>query len=288
MSDLGDHLPRNKRLESADHLWYWEGSSVSTSNHKLFVRFSLACFFWFTADGTAVADPYYTVTNLGNVDEVNALSMLPYPNSYATLPQSDFASRPGVTGWQGVLNPVQMFFPMQVSDYNSAGTVLGGVPSGGSRGEPYSTLTMGYATVSPNGQWSGFTPLTPGSTYGFGEFVQLSSQSNQILVTDGTVSRLVNPVDGSSTPLNQLVDPSVLAQFPYGLTGQGIDAKGDILAYAGSANGTPDYVMLSPPGVDEAPVPEPTALATLTLAIAAIGLRGWLKKSRRQAPHQDS
>jgi len=32
-------------------------------------------------------------------------------------------------------------------------------------------------------------------------------------------------------------------------------------------------VILSPPGVAEAPVPEPTALATLTLAIAAIGLR---------------
>ena len=259
---------------------------MATSHRKLFVQLILGCFFWFTAAGTAVADPYYTLTNLGNLDEVNALSMLPYPNSYATLPQSDFASRPGVTGWQGVLNSVQMFFPMQVSDYNSAGTVLGGVPSGGSRAIPYSTLTMGYATVSPSGQWSGFTPLIPGSTYGFGEFVQLSSQSNQILVTDGQASRLVNPVDGSSTPLNQLVDPNVLAQFPSGFLGQAIDAKGDILALTIAANGTPDYVMLSPPGVAEAPVPEPTALATFTLAIAAIRLRGWLKKLRRRAPHK--
>jgi hypothetical protein len=256
---------------------------MATSNRKLFVNFSLACFFWVTTAATAVADPYYTLTDLGNLGDYPQPG-LPYPNTYSSLPQSDFAGRPGVTGWQGVLYSVQMFFPMQVSDYNSAGTVLGGVPSGASRGEPYSTLTMGYATVTPSGQWSGFTPL---STYGI---VELSSQSNQILVSDGqgNVSRLVNPVDGSSTPLNQLVNPSVLAQFPYGFTGQGIDAKGDIFAFTVNANGTPEDVILSPPGVAEAPVPEPTALATFTLAIAAIGLRGWLKKSRRQAPHQDS
>ena len=94
-------------------------------------------------------------------------------------------------------------------------------------------------------------------------------------------------MDGSSTPLNQLVDPSVLAQFPYGFTAQGIDAKGDILAFTGNANGAPDFVMLSPPGVAEAPVPEPTVLAAFTLAIAAIGLRGWLKNGRRQSPRQD-
>jgi len=151
--------------------------------------------------------------------------MLPYPNSYGALPQSDFASRPGVTGWQGATNSVLTFFPMQVEDYNSAGTVIGGVPSGASRAIPYSTLAMGYATVSASGQWSGFTPLS--SVFnGPPGFVELSSQSNQILVTDSQGSRLVNPVDGSSTPLTQLVDPSVLAQFPNGFLGKGSTRKG--------------------------------------------------------------
>ena len=83
---------------------------MATSNHKLFVHFSLACFFWFTAAGTAVADPYYTLTDLGNVGDYPQ-AVLPYPNSYATLPQSDFASRPGVTGWQGVSKYSPNVFP---------------------------------------------------------------------------------------------------------------------------------------------------------------------------------
>jgi hypothetical protein len=261
------------------------------SHDKMLVRFIFAALLWLGAAGTASADAYYTVTDLGPYDGGNPQSLLPFPNTYGTLPQSDFASRPGVTGLNGATNTTVTFFPMQVMDYNSAGTVIGGVPSGSSRAIPYSSLTVGYAIVSPQGQWSAFTALSSGFN-GPAGIVQLSGLSNQILVTDSQGSRLVNPVDGSSTQISQLVSPSILAQYtagfggppiPFGggFSGREIDDQGDILVQAFPADGKIHALLLTPPNFNAAPVPEPTTLATLILAAAGGVLRRGLKKSHR-------
>ena len=260
-----------------------------SSHHRLIARLMLAVSIWFGAAATAFGDPYYTLTDLGGLGVVTQQGQqyvnnqtgatTPFPITDGTLPESDYASRPGVTGILGATYPTTTFFPMTITDYNSAGTVIGGVPSGSSRALPYSALTMGYAVVSSQGQWSSFTPLSSGYN-GLGGLVQLSSLTNQILVVDAFGSRLVNAADGSSTPISQLVAPSVLAQFS-NLTGQAIDDHGDILAIAVNSNGNDEYVLLSPPGVAAAPIPEPTALATLTLAAVGIAFRRRLRKSRR-------
>jgi hypothetical protein len=221
----------------------------------------------------------------------DAQNLLPFPNNYSKLTQSQSANLPGVMGWAGATNSVRTFFPMQVFAFNGDGTAIGGVPSGGSLAIPYSALSFGYAVLSPQGQWSAFTPITHDWPYAI---VGLSSQSNQILVTDSQGSRLVNPVDGTSTPISQLVPPAILAQYapgfggpstPFGggFSGQAIDAKGDILVQAFANDGKIHALLLTPPGDTEAPVPEPTTLVTFALVAAGAIFRHRLMKSRIRA-----
>jgi hypothetical protein len=158
---------------------------------------------------------------------------------------------------------------MQVGDSDSGGTVIGYVPSGASHAIPYSSLSTGYAVLNPKGQWSGFTILSSGPN-GFAGIVQLSHQANQILVSDSQGVRLVNPVDGTVTPISQLIPPASQSQFSNFSQGQ-IDDRGDILVTSASSTGDVE-LLLTPPGLAApAVIPEPsTILVFAVLGVAAI------------------
>ncbi len=134
-------------------------------------------------------------------------------------------------------------------------------------------MVLGYAVRSSSGEWSNFVTLSYPYN-GSNGVVELSHQANLILVSDTQASMLVNPIDGSVTPITQLISPSAMTQFPNGLYGQAIDDRGDILATAGNGSGELDYYLLTAP----AAVPEPTTLVTLTVAAVGFALRDLLQR----------
>ncbi len=257
---------------------------------------------WLIAATVARADGYYTVTDLGSIgsvsqvgqDYVNAQTGASFPfviTQGTPLPASVYADRPGVYAQDGTINPTRDFFQMNVSSANSAGTVIGTVPSGGSVAIPWSTVTYGYAVFSPTtGQWlTGFIPLPTGTLEGPQGTVALSQNANMILVNSDAgagSTALFNPATGTSTPLSQLVSPSFLAALDSAgssapLLGQAIDDRGDILASGLASDGLIHDYILTPPNV--APVPEPTTLAVLILGGAGLACRRWIgsRKKRR-------
>jgi hypothetical protein len=246
-------------------------------------RIILLASLWLGLPARADADAYYSVTDLGLIRDWQQMSLsgtienlktgatYPFPTSsgypYPFLTDSERASLPGVDRMYGATNPREMFFPMQVLDGNAAGTVIGGVPSNSSG---YPDL-VGYAVLSPSGQWSKFVPLSGQQGNGAGT-VELSHEANRILVNDALRSVLVNPADGSVTPIAQLVSPDIAKKFGSfgGIFGQGIDDRGDILAVGANPSGPPEALLLTPAGLAApAAAPEPSTLVGFTLLGAA-------------------
>jgi hypothetical protein len=251
---------------------------------RLLWRLILVSSVWFAFDSPTKADAYYTVTDIG--PDVNGYDMngqtvtnpqtgVSYPFVVTTTPTStvDTQNLPGVNGLYGVESPQNVFFPMTVLATNSLGTVLGGVPDGSSRAEPYSYLTYGYAVPTTNGQYSGFIPLSSS-----GYYEPQLSQANEILYNAAYApTTLVNVSTGVSTPVDQLVPPAFLQQY-YGIAyGVAIDDRGDILVETGP--GQPELFILTPPGL-AAPTaaPEPSTLLIFGLISAGMGLRSAMQR----------
>jgi hypothetical protein len=243
-------------------------------------RIILPAFVLLGLAATVRADAYYSIIDLGNEQNISTSSSAilntqtgqswAFQTTTPAIPQNILTNLPEWTGQYGTTNPTTVTYPMTVVAYNSAGTAIGELPSGQSLALPWSTVVMGYAVRSPDGQWSSFVPLS--SSYG--PAVELSQQANVILVGDNTGWRLVNPVAGSTTPLTQLVPPSFLQQFSgQSFFGLNIDDRGDILVAGFTATGQEAF-LLTPPGlIAPAAVPEPTALATIVVAASAWVLR---------------
>ena len=199
---------------------------MSTERLKLALRLSLCIPIGLIVPTIARADAYYTVTDLGPINSVvqngqayvNAQTGVSFPfviTQGTPLSASVYADRPGVYAQDGVQFPTRELFQMNIGSENSAGTVIGTVPSGESHGDPWQTVTYGYAVYSPTtGQWfTGFIPLPTGGMLGLQGTVSLSQNANMILVNSdagagGTA--LFNAATGTSTPLSQLVSPSFL------------------------------------------------------------------------------
>lgn len=264
---------------------------MARSNARLFRQLVLISSVWLAIVDRSDADPYYTVTDVGRIvndyDVNNQSVTIPqsgvsYPFVVTTTPTStvDTQNLPGVNGIQGAAFPRQEFFPMTVLATNSLGTVLGGVPDGSSRAEPYSSLVYGYAVPTTNGQYSGFIPLSSSNGY----YTPYLSQANEILYkTFYAPLSLINVNTGISTPVDQLVPPALLQQFG-GFFGVGIDDRGDILVVAIAATATTmqqEMLLLTPPGL-AAPVaaPEPSTLLIFGLISVGMGLRTAMPRRR--------
>ena len=254
----------------------------------------LAMLLWLGAAGRTKADAYYTVTDLGNNQEIlgypqtikNLATGVSYafPNVAPQLPVADLTNLPGVTLASDGSNST--FYPMIVKDSNSAGTALGFVPTGLNQTDLYSSVNMGYAVRSPNGQWSSFVAVSQ-NTEGPLPIVMLSHQANVVVAYLAQGATLINPVDGSSTPIAQLVPQSFLAQFGSTFSPSRVDDLGDIIGIAMASDGTTHAVLLSPPGVDPlippSAIPEPSTQALLLWGAGGLAARWGLRKSQRRA-----
>lgn len=243
---------------------------------------------------SADATPYYNVTNLGVLNPSSAEPTMvdgqrvigSVTSGYYAFPQSvtsvtdgstgsEWAGLPGVEGVQGTANPQPTFFRMIPTSVNSSGTVIGGVPSGESRANPYSTLTLGYAQLLPNGQYGPFQPLINGLDHSLA-----LSQANQILVI-GADAKLVDLNRGTVSDFQSLVPPSLLAQYPF-LFPYAISDNGTILATATqSSPGNAVTLLLSPSDQPlPSPVPEPSTLAVVVAGAIGLQIR---RRTRRLA-----
>jgi hypothetical protein len=230
----------------------------------------------------AGADPYYTVTDLGSANDVTWMSdasgqevventrtgvSYPVPNSpRKSLSSYDPKDLPGIYGTQGTIYPQRTFFPMQVIDWNSQGTFIGGVPSGSSQAVPYSSLILGYAQMTPDGHFGPFQPLSQK----YGAMIQLNAR-NQILITndyDFIGNRLFDANTHQFVDFSQLIAPGVLQHVgrivPFSLIGDGA-----FLATIPGPSGSFDTALVTPPDLP-APVPEPTTLILFAMVVGVV------------------
>jgi hypothetical protein len=219
---------------------------------------------------------YYTAIDVNRLtpDQYNSL----YPTT-PLIPLTDAQIRdlPGVYGYQGVIWRQYRFFPMQNATYSNAeGTVLGIVPNGDSYGEPYSTPTIGYARMQPDGHFGPFVPLSSEYTA-----VAWINSQNQILLGGSLVNpkEIIDLNKGTTTDFASLVSPETLAAYGGWLYPDGIADNGAIHAEY-YKNGTFGNVILMPPS--PSPVPEPTALAVLALGLGGIVLRRCSARKARE------
>lgn len=230
----------------------------------------------------AGADPYYIVTDLPNGKD-------PYPFPTSTVPwwnvmtPAEIYNLPGIYGTQGVAYPETRFFPMQPSDVNSQGTVIGGVPSGEDQANPYTSLTLGYAQKLPDGQYGSFQPLTQTDGTGMQYNSIFINSSNQILVSEEFDFKrfitLYNLNDHTVLSMSQIIPPDVLKQF-YIFYGEGIDDNGDLLIMGERTDGSLEEMLLTPSGHPlPAPAPEPSAIITIVAGLGGLALRRYLRRA---------
>ncbi|MHC5537200.1 PEP-CTERM sorting domain-containing protein [Singulisphaera rosea] len=232
----------------------------------------------------AEATPYYNVTNLGVLDPSSAEPSLldgqrvigsastgyyAFPQTVTSVTDSstgaEWAGLPGVEGVQGTAIPQPTFFRMIPTSVNSSGAVIGGVPSGESRANPYSTLTLGYAQLLPSGQYGPFQPLINGMDHSLA-----LSQANQILVI-GADAKLVDLNAGTVSDVQSLVPPTVLARFPY-LFPYAISDNGTILATATDSSAANAVTLLLSPSDQPLPIPIPEPSTFVVITAGTVGL----------------
>jgi len=272
-----------------------EGSRISQPRTKSMARLILVASIYLMSVARADASGLYTVTYVGNSNVVQQDSAKVYNNqsgvSYAfattTTPftQADSHNLPETTVHQGASNPQPITYPMNVTSFNSSGTVIGSLPSGQARSDPWESVTLGYSVRSPDGQYSPFVTLVPPDP----QVSQPSpgqlflSQSNQILINAPQSMRLLDLKSGVTTPIDQLIPPDLLKGLTNGYRVQGIDDRGDIVAIAPTSEFSGRFefseFLLTPPGL-AAPIstPEPSTLLIFgliagTLGARAVGLR---------------
>lgn len=236
----------------------------------------------------ALADAYYTVTDLGDLQHTqvtagpngqqistNTESGVSYAYAFPTTPlipltQDQSKQLPGVSVYTGVTNPTLTYFQMTAQGANAQGTVIGTEPSGEMRGSPQVDPIYGYTLPDGHGGYGPFVALTQtiaGSPAPFGTWVKLNNQ-NQILIQDVTGSRLLDLNTGTTTKVSDLIAPDTLKQM-VSFVPTSFSDNGSILGFGGTF-GNEEY-LLTPSGVPApVPVPEPTTLATLALGLGGL------------------
>jgi probable HAF family extracellular repeat protein len=128
--------------------------------------------------------------------------------------------------------------------------------------------TMPGATWTPYISVPG-VGVSLGTLGGTSAFANALNNSNQVVGSSQTVSGALHAFlysNGSMQDLNLLIPP--LSGITLTSAG-GIDAAGDIVAYGTNSSGQTHEYLLTPA---ESPVPEPSSLAVMTLAIAALAV----------------
>jgi hypothetical protein len=118
----------------------------------------------------APASSYYTVTDIGNQRDiqmdgqnlVDTRTGLSYPFVTTTTPLStiDLSKLPGGTTLQGATYPQPFPYTMNAISTNYTGTVLGDIPSGELRGDPWASVQYGFTVKQPDGTYPEFKALT--------------------------------------------------------------------------------------------------------------------------------
>lgn len=264
-------------------------------------RIALALCLWVALAGRSGASPYYTVTPIGNLGDiqvgtaslVNTATGLSYSfvNTAGPLTSAESQNLPATYlpvnyQIQGSETFPLVRFGLSATAINNSGTVIGAFPTW-SASSPWTTSTQGYTVRSSNGNYSPFVTLVPSSPVGYGQL--FLSQSNQILVNDINGTRLLDLNTKIMTPVSQLVPQALLQalQANGGFHGDAIDDRGDLLV----DNGRPAYILtppgLAPPDPIPTATPEPSTLAFFGLIAGSLAVRSALGRRRKRRGRSD-
>ncbi|APW63204.1 PEP-CTERM sorting domain-containing protein [Paludisphaera borealis] len=250
----------------------------------LVARQALAIGVCVVAAGRAGASPYI-VTDLGRVSDMqqngqsfdNTKTGVSYafPNTLRNLTDAEMANLPTYSAtmrqppppnWDN--SPSTKIVTMNAWRINDSGTVIGTLDKVVDRfGNPVNS-DVGYTVRSPDGTYSPFVTLSAYPASASAHYYL--SQANQILITDPTATRLVDLNTGRSTSIDQLIPQQLLQNYPGIPFVQGIDDRGDIVIYADNQYTGSEAFMLTPPGLDPPPVPEPSTLLIFAAAGALV------------------
>lgn len=253
---------------------------------------------------TGFADPYYTAIDLGDTKDVaettdasgqqvvgNTKTGVSYPFAIPASQPWDGKNLPGVEGSQGVTYPQRLFFTMQPFSANSQGTILGFLPSGQSRSDPWSDSIIGYTQRQPDGSNNGFHFLGyRNELHGWFDPERLAeiNDKNQILSYPSPASEavLTDLNKGTNITVSSLINPDILKQLGPIMTAPGslvqLDEEGKILVVLLNHQDQHTVLLTQPEPPSPNPVPEPSTLITWGLAITATGLYSARRRAGRR------